>query len=34
LPAEAKEEEQRQTRLVRAQAARQGDTGALPAPGA
>ena len=32
--AEAKEEEQRQTRLVRAQAVRQGDTGASPAPGA
>ncbi len=34
LPAEAKEEEQRQTGLVRARAARQGISGALPAPGA
>ena len=32
--AEAKEEERRQIGLVRARAARQGDTGASPAPGA
>ncbi len=33
LPAEAKEEEQRQTRLVRAHAARQGDTGGIAGAG-
>ncbi|HMW56563.1 MAG TPA: SUMF1/EgtB/PvdO family nonheme iron enzyme [Accumulibacter sp.] len=33
LPAEAKEEEQRQTGLVRAQAARQGDSGAIARAG-